>query len=216
MNLLRPTLCLLLALSSLPAFALSDGGQEKLHELQQRWAEINYQTPADAREKAFASLSEQADAAVKAEPKAAELLIWRGIILSTYAGAKGGLGALSLVKEAKASLEQALALDAKALDGSAYTSLGSLYYQVPGWPVGFGDKDKAAAMLKQALAINPKGIDPNYFQADFLYRNGRYDEANTALNKALEAAPRRGREVADAGRRSDIATLQQKIAAEQD
>jgi tetratricopeptide (TPR) repeat protein len=216
MNLLRPTLCLLLALSSLPAFALSDGGQEKLHELQQRWAEINYQTPADAREKAFASLSEQADAAIKAEPKAAELLIWRGIILSTYAGAKGGLGALSLVKEAKASLEQALALDAKALDGSAYTSLGSLYYQVPGWPVGFGDNDKAAAMLKQALAINPKGIDPNYFQADFLYRNGRYDEANTALNKALEAAPRPGREVADAGRRSDIATLQQKIAAEQD
>ena len=216
MNLLRPTLCLLLALSSLPAFALSDGGQEKLHALQQRWAEINYQTPADAREKAFASLSEQADAAVKAEPKAAELLIWRGIILSTYAGAKGGLGALGLVKEAKASLEQALALDAKALEGSAYTSLGSLYYQVPGWPVGFGDNDKAAAMLKQALAINPKGIDPNYFQADFLYRNGRYDEANTALNKALEAAPRPGREVADAGRRSDIAALQQKIAAEQD
>ncbi|OEC33835.1 Tetratricopeptide repeat-containing protein [Pseudomonas cuatrocienegasensis] len=216
MNLLRPALCLLLALSSLPAFALSDGGQEKLHALQQRWAEINYQTPAEAREKAFASLSEQADAAVKAEPKAAELLIWRGIILSTYAGAKGGLGALGLVKEAKASLEQALALDAKALEGSAYTSLGSLYYQVPGWPVGFGDNDKAAAMLKQALAINPKGIDPNYFQADFLYRNGRYDEASTALNKALEAAPRPGREVADAGRRSDIATLQQKIAAEQD
>ncbi len=216
MNLLRPTLCLLLALSSLPAFALSDGGQQTLHALQQRWAEINYQTPADAREKAFASLSEQADAAVKAEPKAAELLIWRGIILSTYAGAKGGLGALSLVKEAKVNLEQALALDDKALDGSAYTSLGSLYYQVPGWPVGFGDNDKAEAMLNEALTINPTGIDPNYFQADFLYRNGRYDEASAALNKALKAAPRPGREVADAGRRSDISALQQKIAAEQD
>ena len=81
---------------------------------------------------------------------------------------------------------------------------------------GFGDDAKAEAMLNEALTINPTGIDPNYFQADFLYRNGRYDEASAALNKALKAAPRPGREVADAGRRSDISALQQKIAAEQD
>ena len=75
---------------------------------------------------------------------------------------EGGLGALGLVKQAKASLEQALAIDPQALAGSAYTSLGSLYYQVTGWPLGFGDDDKAEAMLKQSLAINPDGIDPNY------------------------------------------------------
>ena len=37
------------------------------------------------------------------------------------------------------ALEQALAIDATALEGSAFTTLGSLYYQVPGWPIGFGD-----------------------------------------------------------------------------
>ena len=47
------------------------------------------------------------------------------------------------------------------LDGSAYNSLGVLYYKVPGWPVGFGDKAKARELLQKALAINPKGIDAN-------------------------------------------------------
>ncbi len=213
MTFLRRTCCTLLCLASLPAFALSEQGQENLQALQTRWAEINYQLPEAQREAAFAKLSEQAKQALAAEPKAPELLIWRGIILSTYAGAKGGLGALGLVKEAKASLEQALEEDPRALSGSAYTSLGSLYYQVPGWPIGFGDDDKAEALLKQALAINPDGIDPNYFYGDFLYRAKRYEEAKQALNKALQAPPRPNRASADQGRREEITKLLKQVEA---
>lgn len=47
------------------------------------------------------------------------------------------------MKEAKVLLEQVIEKAPETLDGSAYTSLGSLYYQVPGWPIGFGDDDKA-------------------------------------------------------------------------
>ena len=36
--------------------------------------------------------------------------------------------------------------------GSAYTSLGTLYFKVPGWPVGFGDEEKAEELLRKALA----------------------------------------------------------------
>ncbi|TWC31394.1 tetratricopeptide repeat protein [Pseudomonas sp. SJZ079] len=211
MQAVRSALCALLCLASLPAFALSEQSQQQLQQLQSRWAEINYQLPAKQRETAFASLSAQAQQLLDTEPKAAELLIWRGIILSTYAGAKGGLGALDLVKQAKASLEQALQLDAKALDGSAYTSLGSLYYQVPGWPIGFGDDDKAEALLKQALALNPNGIDPNYFYGDFLLREKRYAEAKVALEKAQQAPDRPGRALADQGRRLEIKALLEKL-----
>lgn len=214
MKRIRNAACALLCFASLPAFALSEQGQTQLQTLQDRWAEINYQLPKEQREKAFASLSAQAQKAVTAEPEAAELHIWNGIILSTYAGAKGGLGALGLVKEAKASLEQGLALDPKALSGSAYTSLGSLYYQVPGWPIGFGDDEKAEAMLKQALAINPDGIDPNYFYADYLARAKRYAEAKVALEKALQAPARPNRLSADAGRKQDIQALLSKVNAE--
>lgn len=214
MKLLRNAACALLCLTSLPSFALSEQGQTQLQNLQDRWAEINYQLPKEQRENAFASLSKQAQQAVAAEPNAAELQIWNGIILSTYAGAKGGLGALGLVKEAKASLEQGLALDPRALSGSAYTSLGSLYYQVPGWPVGFGDDEKAEAMLKQALAINPDGIDPNYFYGDYLARAKRFEEAKAALEKALQAPPRPNRQSADVGRKQEIQVLLNKVNAE--
>jgi tetratricopeptide (TPR) repeat protein len=214
MNLIRNAACALLCLASLPSFALSEQGQAQLQKLQERWAEINYQLPKAQREKAFASLSQQAQKAVAAEPNAAELQIWHGIILSTYAGAKGGLAALGLVKQAKASLEQGLTLDPQALSGSAYTSLGSLYYQVPGWPLGFGDDDKAEAMLKQALAINPDGIDPNYFYADYLARAKRFEEAKAALEKALQAPARPNRLSADAGRKVEIQALLAKVTAE--
>ena len=206
---------LLACLVSLPALALSPSGEANLKLLQTRWAEINYQLPAADREKDFAKLSAEAASMVRNDP-AAELLIWQGIILSTYAGAKGGLGALDLVKQAKASLEEAIKLDPKALDGSAYTSLGALYYQVPGWPVGFGDEEQAEVLLKKALTMNPDGIDPNYFYGDFLYREGRYTQAQAVLEKALAAPDRPGREVADNGRRAEVKALLKEVRSELD
>lgn len=199
--------CTLLALASQPSFALSPASETALRQVQARWAEINYRLPPAQREAAFARLATEAESAVAGEPRAAELHIWHGIVLSTWAGAKGGLGALGLVKQAKAELEKAIELAPRALDGSAYTSLASLYYQVPGWPIGFGDDDKAEALFRQALALNPDGIDPNYFHGDFLLRQKRYGEARAALQKALAAPDRPGRAVADAGRRDEARAL---------
>ena len=212
---LRSLLLLCAFLISLPALALSENTAENLKLLQTRWAEINYQVPAAEKETDFAKLSAQAATMVRQDP-AAELLIWQGIILSTYAGAKGGLGALDLVKQAKGSLEQAIKVDPAALDGSAFTSLGALYYQVPGWPVGFGDDEQAEVLLKKALTMNPDGIDPNYFYGDYLAREKRYSEARVVLEKALVAPDRPGREVADSGRRAEVKALLAKVQSELD
>ena len=59
-------------------------------------------------------------------PQSAPLLAWRGIIMSTYAGAKGGLGALDLAKSALKSLEAARKIDEKAIGGGIDTSIGAL------------------------------------------------------------------------------------------
>ncbi len=213
MRKMKMTAVLLAGLLAAPLMSWAADVNETLARLQSRWAEVNYQLPEKQREAAFAELAAQAETEVRNNP-APELLIWRGIILSTYAGAKGGLGALELVKASKASLEQALAKNDQALEGSAYTSLGALYYQVPGWPVGFGDDDKAQAMLSKALTLNPDGIDPNYFYGDFLYRQERYADARVALLKAQAAKPRPGRDVADRGRQAEIQALLDKVAAE--
>lgn len=203
-------------LLSPPLLALDAEGTRQLQHLQQRWAQINYQLPEAQREQAFEALAKEAEQSVRARPDAAELLTWQGIILSTYAGAHGGLGALGIAKQARSSFEQAIALDPQALQGSAYTSLGTLYSQVPGWPVGFGDDEEAERLLTRALQINPNGIDPNYFYADYLLRNDRPEEALRALQKAQAAPDRPGRELADQGRRGEIAVLLEKVRAELD
>ncbi len=193
---------LLAVLAGPPAFAEV---MDDVAPLQQRWAQVQYQTAEGARVAAFEQLAAQAEQVVAQNKGAPEPLIWQGIILSTWAGAKGGLGALKLCKQAKASFEEAMKIDPSALQGSAYTSLGSLYYQVPGWPVGFGDDDKAEELLKQALALNPDGIDSNYFYGDYLIEQDRYEEAVKVLEHAAAAAPRPGRELADEGRQKEIA-----------
>ena len=58
---------------------------------------------------------------------------------------------------------------------------------------------------------NPEGIDPNFLYAEFLFEEDRKDEAKKYLQKALEAQPRPGREVADAGRMNEVKELLKKI-----
>lgn len=184
----------------------------ELLSIQQAWAKVNYETPAgDERTRAFEALEKRAENFTHQNPTRPEALIWEGIIESSYAGAKGGLGALSLCKEARGNLEAALKLDPNALDGSAYTSLGALYYKVPGFPVGFGDDEKAGKLLQKALKLNPNGIDSNFFYAEYLFEEGRYQESLQYLDKAGKAAPRPGREAADKGRRGEIAALTAKV-----
>jgi len=175
--------------------------------LQQEWAQIRYQAPAKEREARFEQLAVKAHQASERFAGRSEPLVWEGIVLSSWAGEKGGLGALSLVKQAKALYEKAIALDPKALDGSAMNSLGVLYYKVPGWPLGFGDKDKARELLQGALALNPQGIDANYFYAEYLIETKQPQQALPYLEKVLQAPPRPGRQLADDGRREEARAL---------
>ncbi|MBC5784899.1 hypothetical protein H8N03_18275 [Ramlibacter sp. USB13] len=205
----------LLAAAAACALPLAHAGavEDAVTQLQHEWEVIRYQAPAAEREKRFETLATKAhqvsgDYAGRAEP-----LVWEGIIVSSLAGEKGGLGALSLVKQAKALYEQAIQIDGNALEGSAYNSLGVLYYKVPGWPVGFGDKAKARELLQKALAINPRGIDPNFFYGEYLVESRKPEEAVAYLEKAMQAPPRPGRQLADQGRREEARALLEKASA---
>jgi tetratricopeptide (TPR) repeat protein len=185
--------------------SLATTSPETLLNIQQQWAQCQYEVSGDDNkinclEKNIMSNEE----ALNNTPDNNELKVWLAINNSTLAGAKGGLGALSLVKKSKKLLEEVIAITPSILEGSAYTSLGSLYYQVPGWPIGFGNDDKAEKMLKEALTINPDGIDSNYFYADFLLQDGQKSEAIKYFKQAQLAAPRPNRPLADKGRQQEI------------
>ena len=188
--------------------------EAELLEIQQSWARINYSTnSAEQKAAEFGQLAAKAAALASSQPGRAEPMVWHGIALSSQAGAKGGLGALSLAKEARSVLEASLKIDATALAGSAHTSLGTLYHKVPGFPIGFGDDKKARKHLEAALKLNPTGIDPNFFYAEFLLDKGETALAIKHLKLAQAAPARPGREVADAGRRQEITALLSKTGS---
>ncbi|WGW01878.1 hypothetical protein QF117_12965 [Vibrio sp. YMD68] len=202
------TLTVGLALFSASVFA----SMPPLEDVQKTWAECQYHTPdGDDKERCFHRAIVKTDRYLSRSPDNSELTVWLAINKASLAGAQGGLGALSLAKEAKSLLEKVIETSPQTLNGSAYTSLGSLYYKVPGWPIGFGDDDKAEEMLKKALEINPKGIDPNYFYGDYLAEEGREKEAKVYLARAMQAPIRPDRPLADEGRKLDIEATLRKM-----
>lgn len=195
-------------------FANASTPEELIRPIQEQWAEIKYKQPEKQQAESYNKLAVQARKIVESNPAVAETLIWEGIVLSSEAGAKGGLGALGLAKDAKQRLDEALKINDKALSGSAYTSLATLYAKVPGWPIGFGDKERAEEFFKKSLAINPHGIDPNFFYGEYLADRDRVAEARIYLEAALKAPPRPGRELADSGRRQEVQALLTKLNKE--
>ncbi|NKF22816.1 hypothetical protein [Solimonas marina] len=198
---------LLLLCGSANAASLDDA----LASVQHDWAHAYYAAPKDQKEAAFNKLMGESDAMLQAYPDRAEALTWHAIVLSSAAKFSGGLNALHEVKQAREDLEKAMQLDPRALNGSIYTSLGSLYANVPGWPLAYGDKKKAEAYLQQALAINPDGIDPNFFYGQLLADRGDKAGAREYYEKALAAPARPGRQDADAGRRQEIQIALSKL-----
>ncbi len=191
-----------LALSISTAFAATPL-DTSIAQLQHEWANANYQIPEKNREDALEKLVAEAHQVTAANPGRAEALIWEGIITSTLAKYQVFFKAGGTAKAARDLLLAAEKIDPNALDGSALTSLGSLYYKVPSFG-SFGDHKKAREYLERSLKISPNGIDQNYFYADFLLDEGEYAKAIEYFKKAQNAPARPGREDADAGRRADI------------
>lgn len=179
-----------------------------------QWAKAYYATPDKDKDAAFAEVISSAKNTAQQFPGKAAPIVWEAIALSSAAKVEGGFGALRKAREARDLLLNAESLDPTVINGAVYTSLGSLYANVPGWPIGFGDKKKARGYLEKAIALAPADIDSNYFYADFLANEGEYAKSAEYVKHALAAPPRPGREDADAGRRQEarslLAMLQQK------
>lgn len=177
--------------------------------LAHEWDQAQFAVTAhDAQLAALEAVADHANALLAGDPENADYMVWRAIALSSEAGVIRGPSALGRVREARELLERAEVINPQALgDASIYSSLGSLYYQVPGFPISFGNRQRAQAYLEQAVQQAPTGIDPNYFMADFLVHEHDYRQAVVYLDRA-DAAPRRaGRELADNGRREQVAEL---------
>lgn len=209
----------LLIFAAMFSFALpvqaANGLEQQLQELQSQWAVIKYQvTDKNRKLTEIAKLEDKAAAVSKANPKSAEAKIWEAIILATDANITKGLSALPKVEKAKTLLEESLKLNPRAMDGAANMTLGSLYFQVPGWPVGFGSDNLAEQNFQKALAINPSNMDTNYWYGEFMRDQGNPAEAIKYFKTAEMAPIRKNRQIADEGRLREIKISLEKALKE--
>jgi len=195
-----------------PALAAGSMSQD-VKVINDGWAHIAYEVHgSSAQTRALDHLADQAAALVARYPNQAEPLLWQGIVVSEQANRANFLHKLGLATHARDLIARAYAINPRAANGGAAMSLGVLYYKVPGSPIGFGDDARARRLLREALALDPDGLDANYFFGDFLHDQGADPEAKTYLQRALRAPHDASRPVWDAGRRREVQALLTKIS----
>ena len=206
-SLLAPALAI-----AVPTAALADMASD-VSAVNRGWAHITYEVKGSSTQtKALDQLAKEAATVVARYPGQAEPLLWQGIIVSEQANRANFFHKLGLATKARDILQKAYSIDPKAAQGGAAMSLGVLYYKVPGSPLAWGDGDKAGRLLKQALALDPDGLDVNYFYGDYLLDQGDKAGARTHLQKALRAPRDPNRPVWDAGRRREVRALLAKAS----
>lgn len=194
-------------LANMPVASFA-GVVEDVKSVNDGWAHIVYEMRGSSTQtKALDALAKQAAVIVARNPGKAEPLLWQGIVTSEQANRANFLHKLGLATKARDIIARAYAINPRAANGGAAMSLGVLYFKVPGSPIGFGDDDKARKLLKEALALDPGGLDANYFYGDFLLDQGDAKGARSFLQKALRAPHDTARPVWDAGRRREVQAL---------
>jgi Tfp pilus assembly protein PilF len=185
------------ALLLLSSQCLAENLNESLQSIESEWASIYYRMPKPKRGPEYCRLLDKAITLSRQHPKNAEPIIWEAIVKASNADHQDAVSALKAIHEARDLLHKAIVINPQAMSGSAYVTLGTLYYMAPKWPIGFGDEATAEKLLQTALKINPNGIDSNYFYGDFLLSNNRLNEAEKYFKRAIAAPARAEQAYAD-------------------
>lgn len=181
--------------------------ESELFSLKNRWEHTVTEMPANQRENTLKTLTSEAQQLVDQNPNEADVLVWQGIVLASYARERGGLGALGTAGDARDALERAIERDPQGGNGSAYVTLGALYDRVPGRPLGFGNSDTAERMFQHALEIRPDGIDVNYYYAAYLKEEGNTQAAREHAQRAVKGTARDDRQLSDEALRQEAQAM---------
>ncbi len=177
--------------------SLADNLAGSLQVIESEWASIYYSYPSAKKETAYTTLLEKVKQVAQQNPSSAEPLFWQAIVIAARAEHQDAFSALSAIHESRDILLKVIDKNPQTANGSAYVSLATLYYMAPKWPIAFGDTEKAKQFFQAALAINPNGIDANYFYGDFLLAHNQTKEAQLYFEKALSAPTRQDQPFAD-------------------
>jgi tetratricopeptide (TPR) repeat protein len=141
--------------------------------------------PESERRSFLDSGMEAARKAVALKPDRPEGHFWIAANMGALAESFGLRQGLKYRKAIREELEKALAIDPAFMQGSADRALGRWYYKVPGL---FGGDDKQAeAHLRASLKYNDQSTITHFFLAELLIDSGRKAEAQSELQKVIDA-----------------------------
>lgn len=184
----------------------------QLLALKDKW-QIAFYTLDNKKEKikALRQLEKQASEIVARYPEETEPKLWWGIILSSEASLIRNISVLKKAEQSRDLFLEVINTNPEIMGGAAYTMLGTLYHQLPGWPFAYGDDKKAEQYFIKALKVNPDNMNSNFQYASFLADNKRYKDALVYITQAERSKARKGYELADQKTQQDIIILKTNI-----
>ncbi|MBL4670977.1 MAG: hypothetical protein JKX81_01860 [Arenicella sp.] len=199
MTYIRTNLLILIALALITSLSMAEPTlPNTVREMRIELDRVNFDLKGkDAKIRRLEEILPHSEALAEKNSKDAGFQMMAGFYNAQYASYRGGIGALKYAKASRKYLTQSVKLDPTIYGSSAHTVLGTLYAQVPGWPVGFGDKKKALNNYQVALKLSPNGLDSNFTYAQYLFSQKKYKGAKRYLEKAALAPPRPDRPKAD-------------------
>jgi tetratricopeptide (TPR) repeat protein len=217
MTYLRTSLFILITVALTTSLSMAEPAlPNTVKEMRIELDRINFDlTDNDARLERLEELLPHCQALADKNNNNAGLQMMAGFYNAQYAGYKGGIGALKYAKASRRYLEQSVALDPTIYGSSAHSVLAALYAQVPGWPIGFGDKKKALRNYHAALKLSPNGIDSNFTYAQYLFSQEKYKDAKSYFEKAALAPARANRPKADKDVKKQITKSLEEIEKRQ-
>lgn len=169
----------------------------EINLIESNWATTYYSENSDQQSAQYPALIRKTQELSKKYPDSIEPIIWKAILIATNAAYESPFSALESITNAKELLEYSIKKQPEALEGAAHVVLATLYYMTPGWPISFGNNERAEYLFQTALRINPLSIDSNYFYGDYLLSQGDTQKAQIYFKKALEAPVRQHQKYAD-------------------
>ncbi|MFC3023877.1 tetratricopeptide repeat protein [Vibrio zhugei] len=179
-----------------------------LSQLQHQWAVCEYQIKGeDSKQSCFQDLVDEEQQHLTLHPNNPDLNIAFAINLASLANVSSTSDALSLIKQAKTRLEALKNTTSGQRHTAVLVTLGALYYRAPGWPISFGDDDKAGVLLAEAIKLSPDDITAHYFYGDFLAEQGQTQQAINVLKQGLQIETHHVQPLVVQGRKQDIQRL---------
>ena len=120
--------------------------------------------------------------AVELAPKSPEAHVWYGINTGRWGQTKGIMRSLFLLPTVREEVDATLALDPKNLRALALQ--GNVFFEVP--RIAGGDREKAEAVFRKTLEIDPHFTNARIDLARVLIANSRYADARGELQKVLD------------------------------